>query len=92
MQYLLLIYGSETGIGLRCPRTRWMAMYGEYFAYTEGIKVQRPVTYGGNPPAQPIAMATTSAGCATASALPVTDGPFAEDQGAAWRLLPSARG
>ena len=73
MQYLLLIYGSETGWA-SMPQDQMMAMYGEYFAYTESIKASGH--YIGGNPLQPTSTATTVR--VRDGKRSVTDGPFAE--------------
>ena len=73
MQYLLLIYNNETEWNAM-PQDQMMAMYGEYFAYTEGIKASGH--YIGGNPLQSIATATTVR--VRDGKRSVTDGPFAE--------------
>jgi len=73
MQYLLLIYTPEQAWTAMSEAER-NAMYGEYFAFTAGIK-QSGHWLGGNP-LQPVRSATTVRvrdGKASS-----TDGPFAE--------------
>ena len=73
MQYLLLIYGSERAWA-EIPRDELGKLYGEYFAYTEGIKASGH--YIGGNPLQPTSTATTVR--VRDGKRSVTDGPFAE--------------
>ena len=73
MQYLLLIYGSERAWA-EIPKDELGKLYGEYFAYTEGIKASGH--YIGGNPLQPTSTATTVR--VRDGKRSVTDGPFAE--------------
>ena len=73
MQYLLMIYGSETD-GANLSPQEMQSMYGKYMAVTQEMK-DRKVYIGGNP-LQPTATAT-SVRVRDGQTL-TTDGPFAE--------------
>ena len=84
MQYLLMIYGSETD-GANLSPQEMQSMYGKYMAVTQEMKA-RKVYIGGNP-LQPTATAT-SVRVRDGQTL-TTDGPFAEtkEQLAGYYLL-----
>lgn len=73
MQYLLLIYGSEADWAA-LSKEEVGKLYGEYFAYTEGIR--KSGHYLGGNPLQPVATASTVR--VRGGKRAVTDGPFAE--------------
>ncbi len=73
MRYLCLIYENEK-VWEQMPREEAEAIFGEYFALTEGLK-QSGQYVGGNP-LQPTSTATTVR--VRDGKVSVTDGPFAE--------------
>jgi len=73
MKYLCLIYGSEAD-WQKMPKAEMEAMYGDYFAFTEGIK--KSGHYIGGNPLQPTHTATTVR--VRNGKVATIDGPFAE--------------
>lgn len=73
MKYLCLIYADES-IWETMPKAEADSMYGEYFAYTDGI--QKSGHYVGGNPLQPTRTATTVR--VRNGQVSTTDGPFAE--------------
>jgi hypothetical protein len=73
MQYMLLIYESET-TALKPPDPRGAAIYKEYGEFTEGIRKSGNFVAGA--PLQPTSTATTVR--VRDGKRMVTDGPFAE--------------
>jgi hypothetical protein len=73
MKYLCLIYGDES-LWEKMPKAEADKMYGEYFAFTDGIK--KSGHYVGGNPLQPTQTATTVR--VRNGKVSTTDGPFAE--------------
>jgi hypothetical protein len=73
MKYLCLIYSDETQ-WQKMPKAEADKMYGEYFAFTDGIK--KSGHYIGGNPLQPTHTATTVR--MRNGKISTTDGPFAE--------------
>ena len=73
MKYLCLIYGDETQ-WQKMPKAEADKVYGEYFAFTDGIK--KSGHYIGGNPLQPTHTATTVR--MRNGKVSTTDGPFAE--------------
>jgi hypothetical protein len=73
MQYLCLIYEDET-LWPKMPKADAEKIFGEYFAFTEGIK--KSGHYVGGNPLQPTPTATTVR--VRNEKVSTTDGPFAE--------------
>ena len=73
MKYLCLIYDDESQWP-KMPKSESEKLYGEYFAFTEGIK--KTGHYIGGNPLQPTNTATTVR--VRNGKLSTTDGPFAE--------------
>ena len=73
MKYLCLIYGDESRWE-KMPKAKVDKMYGEYFAFTDGIK--KSGHYVGGNPLQPTQTATTVR--VRNGKVSTTDGPFAE--------------
>ena len=73
MRYLCLIYDDEAKLGTM-PQSDQEAIFGEYFAFTEGIK--KSGHHLGGEALQPVATATTVR--VRNGKVSTTDGPFAE--------------
>jgi hypothetical protein len=73
MRYLCLIYDDEAKLGAM-PQSDQEAIFGEYFAFTEGIK--KSGHHLGGEALQPVATATTVR--VRNGKVSTTDGPFAE--------------
>jgi hypothetical protein len=73
MKYLCLIYGDETQ-WQKMPMAEAEKVYGEYFAFTDGLK--KSGHYIGGNPLQPTHTATTVR--MRNGKVSTTDGPFAE--------------
>jgi hypothetical protein len=73
MKYLCLIYGDETQ-WQKMPKAEAEKVYGEYFAFTDGLK--KSGHYIGGNPLQPTHTATTVR--MRNGKVSTTDGPFAE--------------
>ena len=73
MRYLCLIYDDEATLGAM-PQSDQEAIFGEYFAFTEGIK--KSGHHLGGEALQPVATATTVR--VRNGKVSTTDGPFAE--------------
>jgi hypothetical protein len=73
MKYLCLIYGDETQ-WQKMPKAEAEKVYGEYFAFTDGLK--KSGHYIGGNPLQPTQTATTVR--MRNGKVSTTDGPFAE--------------
>jgi hypothetical protein len=73
MQYLCLIYEDEI-LWQKMPKSEAEKIYGEYFAFTEGIR--KSGHYVGGNPLQPTRTATTVR--VRNGKASTTDGPFAE--------------